>query len=97
MADEEMQHRIFTLLDALAIQVGAMDTKVDGIAGDLKEHRNETSAGFERVERHLGNIDTRVEGLETEVRDLKGEVRGSKENLERRVSALESQSSSSGR
>jgi len=43
-----------------------------GIAGDLKEHRNETSAGFERVERRLGNIETRAEGAETEVRDLKG-------------------------
>ncbi len=73
--NDETEAKILHLLDAIAVEVAAG-------RNDTAEHRKETRAGFDRVDRRLGNLETRVEDVETEVRAFRNE-------FERRIAPLE--------
>jgi|SRR5579872_385272 len=45
-----------TRVDDLTMRVDVLTTRVDGLAVELVELRNETRAGFERIDRRFGRL-----------------------------------------
>jgi hypothetical protein len=84
--ENEVQAKIFRLLDIISVEVSANRVETSELRGELRSEtsklRDEMRSGFGRVDRRLGHLETRVENVETELRSFRLE-------FERRIAPLE--------